>query len=199
MSIDKIVDIVKSEVEKEVSSIIQNAKSERESMLKDAKSRIDDEFEMKSRSLTEEYNRRLTLEKLSIDSEANKYLNETISEVVKGLYDEVVRLVKERILSMSNYKDIIIRIITKSLSMLPSVDGAVVILSKRDMDVYRNEILEEMRRLGFNLELREGSIDGGVVIKQGRISVDSSLDRIIKMFEPEILNNIYEILPKVRV
>ncbi|MCX8096942.1 MAG: V-type ATP synthase subunit E [Spirochaetes bacterium] len=199
MSIDKIVDVVKNEVEKEISQIIQNAKSERESILKDAKSRIDDEFEIKMKSLTDEYNRRLTLEKLSIDSEANKHLNETISKVVDELYDEVVKLVKERILSMSNYIDIIISVITKSLSMLSSVDGTVVVLSKRDIQIYGEDVKKKLKELGFNLELYEGIIDGGVIVKQGKISIDSSLDRIIKMFDSEILNNIYKALPKVRV
>lgn len=199
MSIDKIVDIVKNEVEKEISQIIESAKSERENILRDAKSRIDEEFDMKIKSLMDEYNRKLTLEKISVDSEANKILNETISRVVNELYSEVVKLVKERILSMSNYVDIIINIITKSLSMLSSVDGAAIILSRRDIQKYGEDVKKRLMELGFNLELHEGVIDGGVIVKQGKISIDSSLDRIIKMFNLEILNNIYKALPKVRV
>ncbi|MEN2997576.1 MAG: hypothetical protein ABDH28_00840 [Brevinematia bacterium] len=202
MAIDKIVKIVEEEVEKEISQILSSAMEEREKILKDAKSKIDEEIETQKRAIHEEYHRKLTLEKLFIDSEMNKMINKTTSKVFRAIYSEVVKEIKSKFSSFQDQRSLLLSIIDKSLSAL-SLDSSkgrvAIILSPEDYKKHKDEIIKELESRNWLVEVLEGNIEGGVLVKHGNITIDASIERIIEMFKPMIVNEIYKLLPKAKV
>ncbi|MFN4244660.1 MAG: V-type ATP synthase subunit E family protein [Brevinematia bacterium] len=197
MSVENVIKVVENEVEAEVLKIVNSAIEEKEKIVKTSKLRIEEEFEQKKKDYQEEIEKKLSLEKLFIESEVNKSINKTISEVFSEIYSEVVKELKKKFLSFHNPKDLILALIDKSVKSLQSDGEIKVILSHSDFETIGEEIKKEISEKYANLEIMKGEIEGGVLIKQGNITVDLSIDRIIKMFEPFIYNEIYKKLPKV--
>lgn len=200
MSLDKIVKIVEEEVEKEISQILSNAKEEKERILHESKNKIDEEIKTQKQTIEEEMNRKLQLEKLFIEAEANKKINQTLSNTFKEIYSEVIKDVKNRIINFRDQKELITNLILKSIPSISNSKGKLkVILSQKDYNDFSEEIKKELKTKNIDIEIEAGDIEGGVMIKQGNITIDASIEKIIKMFDPIIVNNIYKVLPKAKI
>lgn len=200
MAIDKIIKIVEEEVEKEINRILSSAREESEKILREGKEAVNEEVESIKRALQEEYSNKLALEKLYIESEANKTVNKTLTQVFNAIYDETVKEIKRRASSLEDKKSFLLSLVKKSLlpASLNSQEGAIrIILSRDDFERYGEEVKKELEKDGLVVEVMAGEIEGGVMVKYSNLTVDASLERIIKMFDPIIVNSIYEVLPKV--
>ena len=196
MEAEKVIKVVEEEIEKEVENIINSAKEEKEKILNEAKKKIEEEIEQKRKLYQDEMSKKLSLEKLFIESELNKTINKTVSEAFSEIYSEVVKEVKNKILSFKDSKELILSIIEKSIQSLQKDKSIVIVLSQSNFEKHGEEIKKELQKKYSPLEVKQGEIDGGVIIKQDNITIDVSIDRIIKMFEPFIYNTIYKKLPK---
>lgn len=199
MSVEKIIKIVEEEVEREISEILSQANSEKERILTEGKTKIDEEVETQKQHLKDEFSRKLSLEKLFIESEENKRINKVVSEVFQEIYSEVVKEIKSRFLSFNDRKELLLNLIHKSLNSLSNKENIKIILSLEDFKKYGEEIKKELSKTMNNVEVVNGDIEGGVLIRQGNITIDSSVKKIIKMFEPDIVNSIYKALPRVKL
>ncbi|MCX8029167.1 MAG: hypothetical protein N2712_04135 [Brevinematales bacterium] len=199
MAIDNLVKVLEEEVSKEISEILTSARLEYERILNTSKSKIDEEFESKRKELVDNYNRKILLDKLYIESETNREINAVLSQVLRELQNDITYTLKKKILSLDNYKELIVRLINKSIKSLKAKDSITIIISRNDYANHKDYISQEIKKIGIQFELSEGDIEGGAMIKYKNITIDVSIDRIVEMFTPVMMNSIYKALPKTKL
>jgi len=200
MPVNELVKVLNEDVKKEIESIISNAQEERNRIINASKSQIDEEFESKKNEVLADFEKSLSLQKLSIESENRRMVNEKLSAVFDELYKEIVDEVKRMLVSLKEKENFILSILEKVVDNLPeglNRNDIEVILSRSDFESFSRKVESLLNNKGIHARVVGGDIDGGVVVRVGKLSIDNSLDKIIDMFRPSIVNLIYKNLPNV--
>ncbi len=199
MPIDELIKVLNEHIQKEIENIINNAQAERDKIISEAKKQIDEEFENEKEKIYEEFEKKLSLQKLSIESENRRKVNEKFTETFNEIYNETVTQVKNILISLNDKENFILAILEKIVDNLPdsfNKSSIEIILSKSDYESLSKRVESLLKNKGIEGKITYSEIEGGIIVKVGKLSIDSSLERIISMFKPLIVNLIYKHLPK---
>ena len=194
MAIDDIVRKIEKETEEEKASIISKAQAEARVVSERYASAIEKmkkELEDKARAKAAEEEKRLIVNE---QLEERKALLAKKREILEDIYKEARRT----ILSMpkQEYLDLISFLIAKK-----AVSGnEEIIVSKSQKDYFDSAFIERINKdwgegAGFTVSSEAGNFEWGVVLREGKRSVDLTLDvlfdQIIEDLEPRLADVLF--------
>ena len=192
--IDKILNEIKSDAEKEAAEIISTAEKAAEDKKAKAKAQCDsyraEADEKLSRKLEEENKKTQSqceqLEKLK--------MLETKQEIIEG----VLKKAKERLISQDNDK--YFDNISILLKKYAQPEEGTLLLNAKDLDRkpadFGKTVESIAKECGGSLKLSDTSadIDGGFIIKYGNIEINASFDAIFDENKDELIDTVNGIL-----
>jgi vacuolar-type H+-ATPase subunit E/Vma4 len=199
MPIDELIKVLNEDIQNEIENILKNAQAEKDKIISEAKKQIDEEFENEKEKISGEFEKTLSLQKLSIESENRRKVNEKFTETFNEIYNETITQIKNMLISLKDKENFILAILGKIVDNLPdslNKSNIEVILSKSDYESLYKKVESLLKTKGIEGKITYSEIEGGIIVKVGKLSIDNSLDRIISMFKPVIINLIYKHLPK---
>lgn len=175
---ENVVEKILREAEKEAEEIISKYKSETERITNEYQEKLANErkrIEEEVNNLKEmEIARILSKEKIFL----NKHLNLELENQVNGIIQEAIKGLPEE----KDYLNFLKRLIKKS-----GEKEGEILLSKKDLLRYKDEIEKFIKQEGMNFTIREEKdISGGVIIKRERVAYLGSLDVIVEMLRDEL-------------
>ncbi|MEA1993110.1 MAG: V-type ATP synthase subunit E [Euryarchaeota archaeon] len=177
MSLEKIIEKVEEDTEKEIGKIEEETKIERDKLIKKARGRT----ETKRKKIINKGKKEAELEKQRIISSANVDAKRKILNTKDGLIKKVISEVTERIVKDKKLYGNFLR-------------NAIEEASMEDCEIV---IREEDRELVKGYDLAEDTIDeSGVIIrkKDGSLTVDNRIKKVMERKKKKLRVGIAEIL-----
>lgn len=192
--IDKILNEIKSDAEKEAAEIISAAEKAAEEKKAKAKAQCDEY----TAAADEKLARKLEEENKKTESQCEQLeklkMLKTKQEIIEGVLDKA----KERLVNQSDdkYFENIYVLIKKYVQ----AEDGTLLLNAKDLDRkpadFDKEVTTIAKDCGGTLELSEtaADIDGGFIIKYGNIEINASFDAIFEENKDELIDKVNGIL-----
>ncbi|MCK5535063.1 V-type ATP synthase subunit E [bacterium] len=191
MSLEKIIERINHEIKKKVEAILDTARKKEKDILAEAHKKAQGKYEQKIKKGKEKgqavKNNLLAEGRL----EQRKAILETKQEQIENIYQSIFNQVLDG--PVEKYQNFIKKII---LEIMESQDGEIFI-SSRDADKITPRFIEKVNKElkikqkgKLKLSGQTVDINGGFILRQGKIEIDNSFNTWNKLIREETLEEV---------
>lgn len=171
MGIEKITDRITGDAKKEADSILDEAREQSAVIIKEAEDKKQKLIEEAEKNGKEEKAKIINQKKAASDIDYRKLILDTKQRIIESCFEDA----KEKIANMEpeRYMEFLLGIVKQS-----GVKKGEIILNSRDKEKYGKQLIEKVGD-DFEISKEDGNIVGGLILRQGKIFVNGSIDSLV--------------------